>query len=107
MLITRSRLTTDLQALVLVWGGERLWRTFSDIDTGAGALPYEHVLNKEPYVEHIARSALAAGVGRSEPSEPEFALLEGFQKQSSRSSGLAVSLHLKSLAISSASNVLL
>ncbi len=48
-------------------GGERLWRTFSDIDTADGALPYERVLGEEPYVEHIVRSALAAGVGRSEP----------------------------------------
>lgn len=47
--------------------GRRLWRTFSDIDTGDGALPYERVLGEEPYVEHIARSALAAGAGRSAP----------------------------------------
>ena len=46
-------------------GGERLWRTFSDIDTSEGALPYERVLGEEPYVEHIARSALVAGAGRS------------------------------------------
>jgi aminoglycoside 3-N-acetyltransferase len=45
--------------------GERLWRTFSDIDTSEGALPYERVLGEEDYVEHIVRSALAAGVGRS------------------------------------------
>lgn len=48
-------------------GSERLWRTFSDIDTADGALPYERVLGEEDYIEHIARSALAAGVGRSEP----------------------------------------
>lgn len=48
-------------------GGERLWRTFSDIDTSEGALPYEHILGEEDYIEHIARSALAAGKGRSEP----------------------------------------
>lgn len=48
-------------------GGERLWRTFSDIDTSEGALPYERVLGEEDYIEHIARSALTAGVGRSEP----------------------------------------
>jgi aminoglycoside 3-N-acetyltransferase len=47
--------------------GERLWRTFSDIDTGEGALPYERVLGEEDYIEHIARSALAAGAGRSGP----------------------------------------
>lgn len=49
--------------------GERLWRTFSDIDTSEGALPYERVIGKEDYVEHIARSALAAEAspGRSGP----------------------------------------
>jgi aminoglycoside 3-N-acetyltransferase len=45
------------------WG----WRTFSDIDTLEGALPYERVLGEEPYVKHIARSALAAGAGRRGP----------------------------------------
>ena len=50
-------------------GGERLWRTFSDIDTSDGALPYERVLGEEEdYIEHIARSALAAGAGRSGPA---------------------------------------
>jgi aminoglycoside 3-N-acetyltransferase len=48
-------------------GGERVWRTFSDIDTSEGALPYRHVLGEEDYVEHLARSALAAGAGRSGP----------------------------------------
>jgi aminoglycoside 3-N-acetyltransferase len=49
-------------------GGERLWRTFSDIDTSEGALPYERLLGEEEdYIEHIARSALAAGAGRSGP----------------------------------------
>ena len=47
--------------------GERVWRTFSDIDTAEGAFPYERVLGEEDYVEHIARSALAAGRGRSGP----------------------------------------
>jgi aminoglycoside 3-N-acetyltransferase len=51
----------------VIVGGERLWRTFSDIDTSEGALPYERVLGEEPYVEHIARSALAAGKGRRGP----------------------------------------
>ena len=45
--------------------GERVWRTFSDINTSEGALPYERVLGGEDYVEHIARAALAAGAGRS------------------------------------------
>jgi aminoglycoside 3-N-acetyltransferase len=48
-------------------GGERVWRIFSDIDTSEGALPYEHVLGAEDYIEYIARSALAAGAGRSGP----------------------------------------
>ncbi len=47
--------------------GERLWRTFSDIDTSAGALPYERILGEEDYIEHIARSALAAEIGSSGP----------------------------------------
>lgn len=47
--------------------GERGWRTFSDIDTSEGALPYERVLGEEDYIEHIARSALAAGAGKSGP----------------------------------------
>jgi aminoglycoside 3-N-acetyltransferase len=49
----------------VILDGERVWRTFSDIDTADGALPYERVLGEEDYIEHIARSALAAGVGRS------------------------------------------
>jgi aminoglycoside 3-N-acetyltransferase len=47
--------------------GERLWRTFSDIDTAEGALPYSRVLGEEYYIEHIVRLALAAGAGRSGP----------------------------------------
>ena len=47
--------------------GERVWRTFSDIDTADGAFPYERVLGDEDYIEHIARSALASGRGRSGP----------------------------------------
>jgi aminoglycoside 3-N-acetyltransferase len=47
--------------------GERIWRTFSDIDTAEGALPYGRVLGEEDYIEHIVRSALAAGAGRSGP----------------------------------------
>lgn len=43
--------------------GERLWRAFSDIDTADGALPYKSLLGEEDYIEHIARSALAAGAG--------------------------------------------
>src|SRR5215217_4697647 len=46
-------------------GGERVWRTFSDIDTSEGALPYERVIGEEDYVGYIARSALAAGRGSS------------------------------------------
>jgi aminoglycoside 3-N-acetyltransferase len=51
----------------VIVGDERVWRTFSDIDTSEGALPYERVLGEEPYVEHIARSALVTGTGRSGP----------------------------------------
>ena len=43
--------------------GERVWRTFSDIDTSQGALPYEQILGDRDYVEHLARAALAAGAG--------------------------------------------
>ena len=51
----------------VILGGERLWRTFSDIDTAEGALPYDRVLGEEDYIEHIARSALAAGAGKGGP----------------------------------------
>ncbi|CAN5886530.1 aminoglycoside 3-N-acetyltransferase [soil metagenome] len=48
--------------------GERVWRTFSDIDTSEGALPYERLLGEdEDYIEHIARLALTAGIGGSGP----------------------------------------
>ena len=49
--------------------GKRVWRTFSDIDTGEGALPYGRLLGGEDYIEHVARSALAssAGIGSSGP----------------------------------------
>ena len=47
--------------------GGRVWRTFTDIDTSEGALPYQHLLGEEDYIEHIARSALASGSGRSGP----------------------------------------
>ncbi|HZC19657.1 MAG TPA: aminoglycoside 3-N-acetyltransferase [Rubrobacteraceae bacterium] len=45
--------------------GQRVWQTFSDIDTSEGALPYGHVLGDESYVEYIACLALASGAGRS------------------------------------------
>ena len=51
----------------VVVDGERVWRTFSDIDTGEGALPYGRVIGGEDYIAHIARSALAAGAGRDGP----------------------------------------
>jgi aminoglycoside 3-N-acetyltransferase len=47
--------------------GERRWRNFSDINTSEGALPYENLLGEEDYIEHITRSALAAGAGKSGP----------------------------------------
>ena len=48
--------------------GRRFWRTFSDIDTSKGALPYEQILDGEDYVVHVARSALAAKAGSSGPA---------------------------------------
>jgi aminoglycoside 3-N-acetyltransferase len=54
-------------AMPIMVGGERVWRTFSDIDTSEGALPYQCILGDEDYVGHIARSALVAGAGRSGP----------------------------------------
>ncbi|CAN5858811.1 hypothetical protein BH23ACT11_BH23ACT11_20200 [soil metagenome] len=51
----------------VILDGERFWRTFTDIDTAEGALPYECVIGEEDYIEHIARSALAAGAGRGGP----------------------------------------
>jgi aminoglycoside 3-N-acetyltransferase len=47
--------------------GERVWRTFSDIDTSDGALPYERVIGEEDYVGYLARSAIEAGCGKSGP----------------------------------------
>jgi aminoglycoside 3-N-acetyltransferase len=55
--------------------GQRLWRTFSDIDTAEGALPYGRILGEEDYIEHIVRSALAAGAGRSGPLGEDTAYL--------------------------------
>ena len=52
-------------AMPVLIGGGRVWRTFSDIDTGEGALPYERVLGGEDYIAYIVRSALAVGAGRS------------------------------------------
>ena len=69
-------------------GGERLWRTFSDIDTSEGALPYERLLGEEDYIEHIARLALAAGVGRSGPvGEATAHLFDARGWSSTRSAG--------------------
>jgi aminoglycoside 3-N-acetyltransferase len=48
-------------------GGERIWRTFSDIDTSDGALPYERLIGEKDYVRYLAGSALAAGCGTSGP----------------------------------------
>jgi aminoglycoside 3-N-acetyltransferase len=48
-------------------GGKRVWRTFSDIDTSDGALPYERLIGEEDYVVYLAGSALAAGCGKSGP----------------------------------------
>jgi aminoglycoside 3-N-acetyltransferase len=79
MLAARSKLSRDLvdiglepgnvvmvhcrmSALGHVVGGAE---TVSDIDTSKGALPYENILGEKDYIEHIARSAITAGKGRS------------------------------------------
>ena len=54
-------------SMPVIVDGECLWRSFSDINTSEGALPYERILSGEDYIEHIARSALAAGAGKSSP----------------------------------------
>ena len=61
----KRRVSYDMP--VIEGSGKRIWRRFSDIDTSDGALPYERILGDEDYVEHITRSALAAGVGTSGP----------------------------------------
>lgn len=43
--------------------GQREWRTFHDIETSTGCLPYETV-TPEPYVEYMATQALNAGYGQ-------------------------------------------
>jgi aminoglycoside 3-N-acetyltransferase len=48
-------------------GGERVWRSFSDIDTGDGALPYARVLGGEDYIGYLAQLALVARAGYSGP----------------------------------------
>lgn len=50
-------------SMPVMGNGVRVWRDFSDIDTGEGALPYKEILGEEDYIEHIARDALAAGIG--------------------------------------------
>ena len=47
--------------------GRREWRTLDDIDTSAGALPYERLTGGADYVEHFVRAALTAGAGREGP----------------------------------------
>jgi len=47
--------------------GKREWRTLHDIDTSAGALPYDTITGGRDYVEHFARLALAQGAGRTGP----------------------------------------
>jgi aminoglycoside 3-N-acetyltransferase len=51
----------------MIDSGQRVWRAFSDIDTGDGALPYEQVLGDEDYVGFLARRALRGGAGWSGP----------------------------------------
>ena len=45
--------------------GRREWRTLHDIDTSAGALPYDRITGGTDYVEHLARAALERGAGSS------------------------------------------
>ena len=47
--------------------GKREWRTLHDIDTSAGALPYDGITGGTDYVEHFARAALERGAGSSGP----------------------------------------
>lgn len=61
--VTGKRRVSYRSPVIAGGPGERTWRTFSDIDTSEGALSYERVLGDEPYVEHIARTALSAGAG--------------------------------------------
>lgn len=60
----KRRVSYDMPVMI---NGNRVWRTFSDVDTSQGALPYENILGKEDYIEHITHSALRAGVGKSGP----------------------------------------
>ena len=60
----KRRVDYDMPVMV---NRERVWRTFSDINTSEGALPYESILGKEDYIEHISRLALRAGAGESGP----------------------------------------
>lgn len=59
---SKRRVSYDMPVNV---DGKRVWRTFSDINTSQGTLPYENILGEKDYIEHIAHSALAAGAGRS------------------------------------------
>ena len=54
---------------------ERHWRTFSDINTSEGALPYERIIGDEDYVAHIAQAALISGAGQSGPAGKAMAYL--------------------------------
>ncbi|HZY66788.1 MAG TPA: AAC(3) family N-acetyltransferase, partial [Rubrobacteraceae bacterium] len=61
----KRRVSYSMPVLV---NGKRVWRTFSDINTSEGALPYERLLGEgEDYIEHITRSTIAAGIGSSGP----------------------------------------
>ena len=55
---------TAWQCPVLV-DGRREGRTLHDIDTSAGALPYERLTGGVDYVEYFARAALERGAGGS------------------------------------------
>jgi aminoglycoside 3-N-acetyltransferase len=51
-----------------VWiDGRRAWRRIQELDSSAGALPYEDLALDDDAFAVITRAALAAGVGRSGP----------------------------------------
>jgi aminoglycoside 3-N-acetyltransferase len=47
--------------------GEREWRVLHDIDTSAGALPYDGITGGTDYVEYFARVSLERGEGTGGP----------------------------------------
>jgi aminoglycoside 3-N-acetyltransferase len=61
-----ARVPEKRRVVYRVWVSEQgspVERTFSDIDTGSGALPYERLGLEEDELAAIARAGLAAGIG--------------------------------------------